>query len=69
MSRGDCRSVSIHLISVMRKPVFGVSAQARHEVSCTVTENGLRLEILDLERRDFTIWTVAKTKTDKLRVC
>ena len=36
---------------IMRKPVFGVSNQVRHKSGCTAIEDGLRLEILDLERR------------------
>ena len=36
---------------VVRKTVFGVSDQVRHKPGCTVTENGLRLEISDLGRR------------------
>ena len=33
----------------MRKPVFRVSDQARHKPGCTNTEDGKRLEILDLD--------------------
>ena len=33
----------------MRKPVFGVSDQVRHKPGLTVTEDGYRLEISDLE--------------------
>ena len=32
---------------VVRKPVFGVSDQARNKPGCTTTEDGLRLEISD----------------------
>ena len=35
----------------MRKPVFGVSDQVRHNPGCTATEDGYRLEISDLESR------------------
>ena len=35
----------------MRKPVFGVSDQVQHKLSCKTTEDGLRLKILDLENR------------------
>ena len=35
----------------MRKPTIWDSDQVRHIVGCTVTEDGQRLEILDLERR------------------
>ena len=34
---------------VVRKSVFGVSEQVRHKPGCTFTEDGERLEILDLE--------------------
>ena len=36
---------------VVRKPVFGVSDQVRHEPGCTTTEDGKRLEISDLGSR------------------
>ena len=36
---------------IARKPVFGVSDQVRHKLGCTVTEDGKRLEISDLESR------------------
>ena len=42
----------------MRKPTIWVSDQVRHKPACTVTEDGWRLEILDLESRGI----VAKTK-------
>ena len=32
----------------MRKPVFGASDQVQHKPDCVSTENGQRLEILDL---------------------
>ena len=35
----------------MRKPVIGDSDQGRHKPSCTTTEDGLRLAILDLGSR------------------
>ena len=34
---------------VMRKPVFSLSDQVRHKPGCKSTEDGWRLEILDLE--------------------
>ena len=34
---------------IVRKPVFGVSDQVRHKPSCTIIEDGQRLEISDLE--------------------
>ena len=43
--------ISLHMSLVVRKPVFGVSDQVQHNPGCTVTEDGERLEILDLERR------------------
>ena len=33
----------------MGKPVFGVSDQVGNKLGCTATEDGLRLEISDLE--------------------
>ena len=35
---------------VVRKPVFGVSDQVQHKPGYTTTEDGKRLEILDLGR-------------------
>ena len=46
----------------MRKPVFGVSDLVRHKPGCTATEDGLRLEISDLESRGIATIYVAKTK-------
>ena len=40
---------------VVRKPVFGVSDQVRHEPSCTATEDGWGLEISDLGRRGIVL--------------
>ena len=46
-----------------RNPVFGVSDQVRHKPGCTITEDGKRLEILDLRRRGIVLSIyVAKTK-------
>ena len=42
----------------MRKQVFGVSDQVHYKPGCTATEDGQRLEILDLGSRGI----VAKTK-------
>ena len=39
----------------MRKPVFGVSDQVGHKLGCAVTEDGVRLEILDLESRGIVL--------------
>ena len=39
----------------MRKPVFWVSDQIRRKLGCTTTEDGQRLEILDLRRREIDI--------------
>ena len=41
------------LSSVARKPVFGVSDKVRHKPGCAATEDGWRLEILDLGSRGF----------------
>ena len=40
---------------VMRKPVFGISDQVRHNLDCTATQDGQRLEILDLESRGIVV--------------
>ena len=39
----------------MRKPVFGVSDLVRHKPSCTETEDGWRLEISYLGRREIVL--------------
>ena len=36
---------------VLRKPVFGVSDQVRHNPGCTATEDGYMLEMSDLGSR------------------
>ena len=42
--------VSLFLMScIVRKPVFRVSDQAQHKLGCAATEDGERLEILDLK--------------------
>ena len=41
-----------------RKTVFAVSYQVRHKRVCAVSENGQKLEISDLGRRNFTIRVV-----------
>ena len=49
----------------MKRPVFGpgVSGQAQHKLTITVTVEGLKLKILDLKKRDCTKSNhVAKTK-------
>ena len=38
-----------------RKPVFGVSDQVRHKPVCAVSENGKKLEISDLGRREIVL--------------
>ena len=40
-----------HMSLVTRKHVFGVSNQFRHKLGCAATEDGQRLEILDLGSR------------------
>ena len=40
---------------VVRKLVFGVSDQVQHKPSCTPTEDDLRLEISDLDRRGIAL--------------
>ena len=39
----------------MRKPVFGSFDLVPHKLSCTVIENGLKLEILDLGSREIAL--------------
>ena len=46
---------SNNMSRVMRKPVFGVSDQVQHKPGCTVTEDGWRLEILDLGSRGIVL--------------
>ena len=46
----------------MRIPTIWVSDQVRHKQSCTVTEDGQRLEILDLKSRGICSISVSKTK-------
>ena len=40
---------------LVRKPVFGVSDQVRCKPGCTATEDGQKLEILDLESREIVL--------------
>ena len=40
---------------VVRKPVIGVFDQVRYKPGCTATEDGERLEILDLESRGIVL--------------
>ena len=40
---------------VVRKPVFGVSNQVSHKSVCPATEDGLKLEISDLESRGIVV--------------
>ena len=39
----------------MRKPVFQCFNQVQHKPGCTLTEDGQRLEILDLDRRGIVL--------------
>ena len=45
----------IKMSLVVRKPVFGVFDQVRHKPGCTTTEDGLRLEISDLDSRGIVL--------------
>ena len=45
----------LYLSLVVRKPIFGVSEQARHKPGCTATEDGSRLEISDLGNRGIVL--------------
>ena len=45
----------------IRKQVFGVSDQVLHKPACTVSEDGYRLEILDI-RSDICIVGEVNTK-------
>ena len=40
---------------VLRKPVVGVSDQIRHKSGCNATQDGLRLEISDLESKGIVL--------------
>ena len=40
VSGGFCIPAKVNMSLVVRKPVFGVSDQARHKPGCTVTEDG-----------------------------
>ena len=40
---------------IVRKSVFGVSDQVQHKPGCAVTEDGLRLEILDFGSRGIAL--------------
>ena len=44
-----------YLSLVVRKPVFGVSDQVPHKSGCTATEDGWRLEISYLGRREIVL--------------
>ena len=44
-----------HLSRDARKPVFGISDQVRHKPVCAVSENGKKLEISDLGRREIVL--------------
>ena len=46
----------------MRKLVFRVSDQVRHKPGCTATEDGWRLESLDLEEEGLYYLCIVKTK-------
>ena len=48
-------SIDLHMSLVARKLVTMVSDMVRHKPGCTVTENGYRLEILDLESRKIVL--------------
>ena len=45
------RGTKFNISLVARKPIFGVSDLVRHKPGCAAKENGLRLEISDLESR------------------
>ena len=44
-----------HMSLVVRKQVFRVSDQVRHKPGCTATEDGYKLEIMDLESRGIVL--------------
>ena len=46
----------------MRKSTIWVYDQIRHKSACTSTENGLKLEISDLERTGFVLSMEQKQK-------
>ena len=45
----------LYMSRSVRKLVFGVSNQIRHKPGCTATEDGLRLEISELESRGIVL--------------
>ena len=45
------KSIYINLSHAKRKPVFKVSDPVRHKLTCTVAEEGYKLEILDISRK------------------
>ena len=47
--------LSLYMSLVVRKPVFGVSDLVRHKPGRTTTEDGYRLEISDLDRREIVL--------------
>ena len=46
----------------MSQPVFGVSDQFRHKLAGAATEDGYRLEINDLERREMVLFICSENK-------
>ena len=53
----------------MRKPVFGVSVQVQNKPGCTATENGKKLEILDLESRRIVLCSEKKGADQLCNYC
>ena len=54
-----CPKLMYKLSCDTRKPVFGVSDQVKHKTACASTEDGWKLEILDLRRRGIVLSTKA----------
>ena len=55
LKAGKFSHMEAQMSLVLRKPVFGVSDQVRHKPGCTATEDGLKLEILDLGSRGIVL--------------
>ena len=64
-------ALSIPLVEPLHeKPVLEVPDQARHKADCTTTEDGYRLEILDLGRRGQGVYHLYHiAKTNALIIC
>ena len=46
----------------MKKPIFGISNNARHRIGCTVIEDGQKFQISDLESKHALLSLCSKNK-------